>query len=252
MTGRVGVLPYKPHVLASATCGSKRTEMWDSFGGTYTMHERGIGSIREESKEFGSIREAIDWMAETRGEAVFLISAETGRVLTFEGLQQQSRATSARLREAGLEHGDKVALLMDNGVFTAQLFLGTMYGGFVSVPLNVRAGVSQLSYTLDHCDAKVVFVSGSYSELIQEVMAGVQRPVRVISADVDGFTGDCQAVAAPLSALAPEDVALLMYTSGSTGQPKAAIHSHRTVLAHARNSIQSHQLTVKDRSLLVL
>ena len=137
------------------------------------MRERGIGSIREEIEEFGSIREAIDWMAETRGEAVFLISAETGRVLTFEGLQQQSRATSARLREAGLEHGDKVAFLMDNGLFTAQLFLGTMYGGFVSVPLNVRAGVSQLSYMLDHCDAKIVFVGSQYASLIKEVMADV-------------------------------------------------------------------------------
>ena len=151
------------------------------------MRERGIGSIREESEEFGSIREAIDWMAETRGEAVFLISAETGRVLTFEGLQQQSRATSARLREAGLEHGDKVAFLMDNGLFTAQLFLGTMYGGFVSVPLNVRAGVSQLSYMLEHCDAKIVFVASQYASLIKEVMTDVRRSIEVISADIDGF-----------------------------------------------------------------
>ena len=49
-----------------------------------------------------------------------------------------------------------------------------------------------------------------------------------------------------------EDVALLMYTSGSVGEPKAAIHSHRTLLAHGRNSICSHQLSSADRSLLVL
>ena len=75
----------------------------------------------------------------------------------------------------GLEHGDKIAFLMDNGLFTAQLFLGAMYGGFVSVPLNVRAGVSQLSYMLDHCDAKVVFVGSQYNALIKEVMADVQQ-----------------------------------------------------------------------------
>ncbi len=50
----------------------------------------------------------------------------------------------------------------------------------------------------------------------------------------------------------PEDPALLMYTSGSTGQPKAAVHSHRTMLAGARNSIAAHQLSSSDRSLLVL
>ena len=86
---------------------------------------------------------------------------------------------------------------MDNGLFTAQLFLGAMYGGFVSVPLNVRAGVSQLSYTLDHCDAKVVFVGSQYNALIKEVMAHVRRPVEVISADLDGCleVGDTPSIA---------------------------------------------------------
>ena len=74
------------------------------------------------------------------------------------------------------------------GLFTAQLFLGTMYAGFVSVPLNVRAGVSQLSYMLDHCDAKIVFVDSQYAALIKEVMTDVRRPIDVIRADLDSFS----------------------------------------------------------------
>ena len=49
-----------------------------------------------------------------------------------------------------------------------------------------------------------------------------------------------------------DDVALLMYSSGSTGKPKGAIHTHSSVLAHGRNSIEAHQLSAADRSLLVL
>src|SRR5271154_1949717 len=125
------------------------------------------GALMITTDQIKTLRELIDTMAQKQPEATFLISPGTGHTVSFRQLQKQSQIVSSQLSQAGLTHGDKVALLMDNGVFTAQLFLGTMYGGFVSVPLNVRAGVSQLSYTLDHCDAKVVFVSGSYSELIQ-------------------------------------------------------------------------------------
>ncbi|MGA3322977.1 MAG: amino acid adenylation domain-containing protein [Terriglobia bacterium] len=193
-------------------------------------------------------------MARTQPEASFLISPETGRVLTFQGLQEQSRFLSTQLREAGLERGDKVAFLLENGLFTAQLFLGAMYGGFVSVPLNVRAGVSQLSYMLDHCDAKVVFVADEYATMMAEVMAQVRRTVQAIPADIDGFpaAGETPPSATSLPVPGPEDQALLMYTSGSTGHPKAAVHSHRTVLSFAANSVRSHQLAGADRSLLML
>ncbi len=204
--------------------------------------------------EIKTVRQLVNRMAETRGEAVFLVSPESGRELTFKGLQEQASGLSGKLREMGLEKGDKVAFLLDNGLFTAQLFLGTMYGGFVVVPLNVRAGPSQLSYTLDHCDAKVVFVADEYHQLINEVLTEIRRPIQVIFADVDGFVGGCETSIEGnlLPTPEPEDVALLMYTSGSTGQPRGAVHSHRSVLAGARNSVAAHLLSPADRSLLVL
>ena len=197
-----------------------------------------------------TIRDLIDHRADTQPDVDFLIGPETGRILTFRGLQEQSRFVSIQLQQLRLERGDKIAFLMDNGLFTAQLFLGAMYGGFVSVPLNVRAGVSQLSYTLDHCDAKVVFVEEKYTGLIKEVLVSVRRAVRVIPAEVDCFIAECAApppIAPPLIP-ASEDAALLMYTSGSTGQPKAAVHSHRTILAQAKEFCRFTS-TRFDRSL---
>ena len=113
---------------------------------------------------------------------------------------------------------------------------------------------SQLSYTLDHCDAKVVFVAIKYDALINEMMAQIRPPIEVVPADLD----DCpeimetSTIADALPPIKAEDAAMLMYSSGSTGRPKAAVHTHRSVLAHGRNSARSHQLTAADRSLLVL
>src|SRR5271170_5781898 len=113
-----------------------------------------------------TIRELMDWKAEEQPGVDFLVGPETGRRVTFGGLREQARALGGQLQKLGLEPGDKIAFMMDNGLFTAQLFLGAIYSGFVAVPLNVRAGVSQLSYTLDHCDAKVVFVQRQYDGLL--------------------------------------------------------------------------------------
>jgi acyl-CoA synthetase (AMP-forming)/AMP-acid ligase II len=94
------------------------------------------------NNEINTVRELVDRRANTQPDLPFLISPETGRVLTFKGLQEQAHHLSRRFRQMGLEFGDKVAFLMDNGLFTAQLFLGAMYGGFVSVPLSVRRRIS--------------------------------------------------------------------------------------------------------------
>jgi amino acid adenylation domain-containing protein len=204
--------------------------------------------------EITTIRELIDRMAEAHGEATFLVSPDTGQVLSFVGLQEQAEALSAQLQQSGLEQGDKVAFLMDNSLFAAQLFLGVMYGGLVSVPLNVRAGVSQLSYMVEHCDAKMLFVGDEYEALAEEVMVQVRRPVRLVRSDVEGAEAlsDSRVPRTQSAIPSVEDVALLIYTSGSTGHPKAAVHTHRTILAGGRNSVASHRLTAADRSLLVL
>jgi acyl-CoA synthetase (AMP-forming)/AMP-acid ligase II/acyl carrier protein len=201
-----------------------------------------------------TVRDLIDRMARIQPDVALLISPETGRVVTYKGFQRQARGLCGRFRRIGLEFGDKIAFLMDNGLFTAQLFLASMYGGYVSVPLNVRAGVSQLSYMLNHCDAKVVFVSEQYETLIDQAMVPVERPVDIVFADLDTCLDDDE-IASMTGVLPPvsaEDAALLMYSSGTTGRPNGAVHTHKSVLAHGAHCGRSHQLTAADRSLLVL
>lgn len=201
-----------------------------------------------------TIHGLVERMACARPRETFLISPETGNMVTFAALRRYACQLVVTLQQLGLSRGDKVAFLMENSLYTTQLFLGLMYGGFVVVPLNVAAGVSQLSYTLDHSDAKVIYVGLEYRDLLESVMANVGRSIHIIPVDLNASPGEDQKEATNSSLMLPrpDDPALLMYTSGSTGQPKAAVHTHKTILAHGRNSISSHQLTSADRSLLVL
>ena len=80
--------------------------------------------------DISTVRDLIDKMADAQPDRDFLIGPETGRALTFKELQIECRHLCGWFQRLGLAQGDKIAFLMDNGVFTAQLFLGTMYGGF--------------------------------------------------------------------------------------------------------------------------
>ena len=201
-----------------------------------------------------TVRDLIDRMAAVRPDAVYLQSPESREQWSYRDLKEHSQRLTLELFGLGLVAGDKVALMMDNGIFTAGLFLGAMYGGFVPVPLNVRAGRSQIAYMLEHSDAKVVFVSNAYGDVIQDLKAEVGRELVVIQADVDHGPGwdRSRLPEGNLPAVQPEQDALLIYTSGSTGQPKGAIHSHRNFLAGGWNSAIPHELTSADKTLCVL
>ena len=196
----------------------------------------------------------IDRMALERPDSVYLSSPESGIEWTYLELRRQSNRLGLKLMELGFSAGDKVAFMMDNGVFTAGVFLGTIYAGFVSVPLNVRAGRTQLAYMLDHSDAKVVFVSPEYEELLQQVQAELGSDLTVIRADVDHGPGWDQNEPRDvcLPEVLPDAPALLIYTSGSTEQPKGALHTQRTFVVGGWNTAIPHELSPADRTLCVL
>jgi acyl-CoA synthetase (AMP-forming)/AMP-acid ligase II len=207
------------------------------------------------SPDITTVRDLIDRMAEIKAESPFLFGPESDCEWTFAELRRQVRRIARKFASLGLAKGDKVSFLMDNGLFTSGLLLGAMYGGYVAVPVNVRAGRSQLAYTLDHCDTRVVFVSENYRSLVEEVRPDVSLDLQVIVADADMGPLAWKGVASLEGALPevfPDDDALLMYTSGSTGQPKGAVHSHQKFLAAALNSVLAHDLTAQDCSLCVL
>lgn len=191
-----------------------------------------------------TIRHFIDLHAQARPDSPYLISPESGRALTYAELAREARKLSAFLLAEGLQPGDKVGFYCVNGRQTAVVFLGCMYGGFVSVPLNLLSQASQLEYVLGHSGTRLVFADRDNAPRLPASQA------RVVLIDVDA---DSIAGAAPSPRLtrppAETDPCLLMYTSGTTGRPKGCLHTQRSVVSGALFVQQAHALGENDRVL---
>ena len=187
-----------------------------------------------------TIRHHVDLRARERPDAPYLVSPETGAVLTFSRLQSQARKLCALLRANNLKPGDRVAFYCSNGRRTAVQLLGPMCGGYVVVPLNLLAQPSQLEYVLSHSGAKLVFAD---AENIGRVTS---FGVPVIEIDVDS---DLDFSEREDESPGEEHPALLMYTSGTTGKPKGCLLTQRNVISGGLFVQHAHSLTENDRVL---
>ncbi|MCX7147330.1 MAG: AMP-binding protein [Sulfuritalea sp.] len=201
-----------------------------------------------------TIRARVDHQAAQRPSATYLIAPETGRAMSFLGLQSASRRLAGYLQSQGIEPGAKVALLMQNGYQTCRLLIGAMYGGYCITPLNMLAQPSQLSYVLEHSDAGIVFIAPDQLERLQQASANLVRPPKIVVCEVDAeeFLPAADAVGAMPAAPGEEDAALMMYTSGTTGKPKGVVLSQRAVVSGGEFVSAVHQLGPDDRVMAVL
>jgi len=202
-----------------------------------------------------TIQNLINNFASNCADRTFLIAPESGERLSFSQLRERVVQVSAQLDAMGCRAGEHVAMLMDNGQWTASLLLALMASGRVAVPLNAIAGDSQLEYVLEHCDANILFASPQHLERARALRSRVERPVSVVPTCPDRgpqWPTKAEAADATLPAVEPDDNALLMYTSGTTGKPKGVLLSHRNVIAGGMNTVEAHALSKEDRGLCVL
>ena len=187
----------------------------------------------------GTVR---DWLAgRARAGGVAFVFPETGDEIDWPTLHGDATALARGLTSLGVEKGESVAIVSPNSREGLVALFGVLTGGFRATLINLAAGQSAISYALDHSGARYAFVHPDCGELFE---AANTSGIRRIDRDA-GAKGR-------LHEIAPEDHALLMYTSGTTGRPKGVVHSHASLLAGGWTTAVAHALGPGDRGFCVL
>jgi long-chain acyl-CoA synthetase len=199
-----------------------------------------------------TVRSLVEAQAAARADALYALATDNDLRMTYPALAGACAGVRAWLRAQQLAPGDVVSLVMGNGLHTLRLLLGAMSGGWCVNPINLLAQPEQMRHVLAHSDCKLVCVAPAWEGAVRELLRGIQRPVALQVLDPDGTesfsTGPLSGDAAP----SPDDLALLMYTSGTTGMPKGVMLTQANLVANALAVSAEHALCNQDRVLAVL
>jgi benzoate-CoA ligase family protein len=165
-----------------------------------------------------------------------------GGVCTASELAILTHRVARGLARLGVAPGDRVALLLHDGVAFAATFLGALRRGAVAVPLSTRLGAAEVAALLVDARAAVVVAE---PELAAPLRAAAAAAATRIAAAEDVLAAD--ATPWPAEPVGLEGIAFCLYTSGTTGRPKAAMHRHRTLLAGRHYGLEVLGVSREDR-----
>lgn len=215
------------------------------------MHSQGVHeAVAHPSTQWRSVLELLDSRAQATPDAP-AASFPTGE-LSYAEVAAASVLAARQLRAAGVEPGDRVGILLREGCLPyVTIGLGIMRIGAICVPINARNKTHELSYVFEHSGLRMLFTSSEFEKLVGEAGLPQGCDLAVLN-DRGEFDAGAGAVSAEDVAKVEQTVdrdttALILYTSGTTANPKGVVHTHGTMLAVGYNTSERLELSPGDR-----
>lgn len=165
-----------------------------------------------------------------------------GRVLSYGEMFSQAEKVACVLIKAGVRPGDRVAAQLEKSIESVQLYLGTVLAGGVFLPLNMAYTQSELEYFISDAEPTVIVTDPENLDTLQNITNKVGHGVVLtLSSGGAGSLIDAlptESVNFEEVARGEQDLAAILYTSGTTGRSKGAMLSH--------SNLASNALTLKD------
>jgi long-chain acyl-CoA synthetase len=209
-----------------------------------------------------NLNEMLDDAAQDAGDRTAYVTAEES--LTYSEFRRRVLSTAAGLAAAGIKKGDCVAIVHRNNPIFVQAYLALNRLGAIAVPLNFMVQKpEELAYMLNDCKACGIVTQKEFLKGLRGAAAKTPSLTRLWVSDA--AESECKDKEQPFSAVSSavlsalprvevdeNDTASILYTSGTTGNPKGVMLTHRNFVTNCEASLTKMKLTGKDVGLCIL
>ncbi len=179
--------------------------------------------------------------------------------ITWGEFNKKANRFANLLLTRGVGKGDKVAILLMNGLEWLPVYFGVLKTGALAVPLNYRYSSEEIRYCLDLSDASVLVFGPAFTGRVEEICYTIPKVKTLfyVGDDCPSFaesytklTGYCSSHAPDIT-VTDDDFGAIYFSSGTTGFPKAILHRHRALM-HAADVEQAHHSQTHDDVFLCI
>ncbi len=182
--------------------------------------------------------------------------------ITYRSLNEMVNKLANGLRSLGVKKEDKVAIIFPNCPQFIISYLAIVKLGATVVPINFLFKAEEVSYILDNSDAEILITLSNFKDLAVGLSSKIKSIKKVIISSKEKMEGDLlhfekilqeqPSEIKPVDINPAEDVASILYTSGTTGKPKGAMLTHKNLVFDTESCIEAIKVTPADRFICVL
>lgn len=181
------------------------------------------------------------------------------REITWSVFDEKANRFANLLISRGVQKGDKVAILMMNGLEWLPIYFGILKTGALAVPLNFRYSADEIEYCVNLAEVDVLVFSSPFIGRVEAIADRISkgRLLIYVGEGCPGFAEDYLSMSVDCSSAKPsvvisdDDDGAIYFSSGTTGFPKAILHKHRS-LVHAAKCEQAHHGQSRDDVFLLI
>jgi long-chain acyl-CoA synthetase len=187
------------------------------------------------------------WAQDDPDRTAIIDSGRNDLALSYGELDRHASRVASQLLDRGLGHGDRVAICTANGMDFIAAWFGTVYAGCTTLPIPVSSTAHEIAFRLEHASCQALLTDAGHLSVVRasKALADTAAEVLLVEDLLHRFEGE----AAP-SPVTRDSLAMLLYTSGTTGAAKAVCITHGSLVAHSRSLVEDAlHLGEEDRIL---